>query len=610
MNRRLAPMVCSLAFAVVVAAVAASAVAQQPPPVQADQTKQPVPAFRSRITLVPLDVRVLDRDGKPVTDLTQDDFTILEKGEKQTVSHFSTSSLTAEAPSPKARPMLKSAPAGEMASPRGRTFLLVVGRGRIQEPFDGVGAMITFVRDLLLPQDFVAVSAYNRMTDFTTDHGKIVEILKKIADRHERIEALLQQHESGMSPIYSKCPPCLPAQMMGRINEIFLWPGAIVSREMPQAMGYEEDLYNGSARRYYDALLDTELAAGREFRMIGDAAAERRAELSGSSSSSRRVQARIKVYQDRDKLLNGISEMRYFDGEKHIVFLSDTGLSTDSVDEDEVIGRAAADARIALHTIITGGLGGGSVVGNLSSGWFSPVGSTSTVDVHAGVNLDPSLVMKHLAADSGGTASITKYPIEALTGINEVTRFVYLLGFYPTTTARDGKFRDVQVKVSRPGVSVLVRAGYYDEDAIVPKDRAAFVAYQRIGAVGNTRDVVTDLAVSVKATQPKAQKNAPPNDVQVEMKIDLARVAFDLVDGRHAAALEYRIYCGDSKEHIVGQQQGTMRLNLSDATFQRFSKDGVPYSVKVPVKGQTKTVKIIVYDPGSDLAGSAVARVK
>jgi hypothetical protein len=166
------------------------------------------------------------------------------------------------------------------------------------------------------------------------------------------------------------------------------------------------------------------------------------------------------------------------------------------------------------------------------------------------------------------------------------------------------------VKVNRPNVNVLVRAGYYDEDAIVPKNRDAFVAYQRIGAVGNTRDLVTDLDVSVKATQPKAQKNAPPDDVQVEMRIALARVAFDLVDGRRAALLEYRIYCGDSKEGIVGQQQGTMRLDLSEATFARFSKDGVPYSAKVPVTGQTKTVKVIVYDHGSDLAGSAVAKVK
>lgn len=59
--------------------------------------QQPTGSFRSRITMVPLDVRVLDRDGKPITDLRQEDFTVLEDGIPQAIRHFAIQSLTPEA---------------------------------------------------------------------------------------------------------------------------------------------------------------------------------------------------------------------------------------------------------------------------------------------------------------------------------------------------------------------------------------------------------------------------------------------------------------------------------------------------------------------------------
>ena len=590
---------------------------QAPPPqiqTQTQSARQELPAFRSRITLVPLDVRVLDREGKPVTDLSRDDFTVLENNEAQVIAMFSASGLVPEAPPPQSqfRPGLRQAVGAQLAPPRGRTFLLVVGRGRIQEPFDGIGALIAFVRERLLPQDRVAVMAFNRITDFTANHTQIVDVLKRYADRHERIEALLEQYESGPAPQYRKCPKCLPDFILPKIDEVFLFPGAIVSREMPQALGMEEDIYAGRERRYYDALLHGELAAGRESNLSAfvDEVAARRAELSGAGSSAEYGAQRIVVSQDKDKLLNGITEMRYFEGEKHIVFLSERGIAIDEREEDQIIARAASDARIVLNTIVTGGIPATTLKGRLTSPTIYAGPVDMSLPLAPPVNLFPGQVMKNLAAETGGLSSVAKYPREALAAVDEVTRFEYLLGYYPANTARDGKFRDVKVTVNRPGVTVLVRNGYYDEDVVIPGDRAAFMAHQRISSVGNTRDLVRDLSVSLKVSQAKSPNKAVQGDVIAEMKIDPSRIAFAQIDGRRVAAVEFRVYCGDGRERIVGQAQGVMRLNLTEASYAKYSRDGIPYTARIQVKSKPKTVKVIIYDPAADLAGSMVASVK
>ena len=64
--------------------------------VQAAQDPQNV--FRAGTTLVPVDVRVVDREGKPVTDLAAADFTIRENGVLQSIAHFSTQAFTPEPP--------------------------------------------------------------------------------------------------------------------------------------------------------------------------------------------------------------------------------------------------------------------------------------------------------------------------------------------------------------------------------------------------------------------------------------------------------------------------------------------------------------------------------
>ena len=65
-------------------ASAAIALAQRPQP----------GVICARISVVPIDVRVVDRKGNPVTDLKQEDFTVLEDGVPQPIQRFELQTLS------------------------------------------------------------------------------------------------------------------------------------------------------------------------------------------------------------------------------------------------------------------------------------------------------------------------------------------------------------------------------------------------------------------------------------------------------------------------------------------------------------------------------------
>src|SRR5262245_2976788 len=112
---------------------------------QAPQTPQQTPTqvpgtFRTAITMVPLDVRVIDRNGKPVTDLKQEDFTVFEDSVPQQIRYFSSQVLQAQDPGPATAPATRRTFGPDVKPQSQRVFLILLGRGRLQGPSKGIDA--------------------------------------------------------------------------------------------------------------------------------------------------------------------------------------------------------------------------------------------------------------------------------------------------------------------------------------------------------------------------------------------------------------------------------------------------------------------------------------
>ena len=326
--------------------IAAAPLPAQDPP----QTPQTPPVFRGGTNLVPVDVRVVDREGKPVTDLTASDFTVTEEGVRQQIRHFSTHAFTTEAAIVGSGPAGPGTPAATLAADglatqNRRVFLIVLGRGRLQPPAKGVDGMIHFVREKLLPQDQVAVLAWNRATEFTTDHATILALLERFKHAHEDIENKLKMRFSGLAAIYggSRIPP----EIQKSIDAVFGGERAPNVRTVAPGLSPNADRLNEDTRRNIDLLQGTASL---------DAIGAAQTELIGMTLDEY-VAANAQTSQDLGNMYLGVEYLRHLDGEKHLVFVSEAGLQLPRVEDDRDLAAAATDARVVIDYIHTGGVG-------------------------------------------------------------------------------------------------------------------------------------------------------------------------------------------------------------------------------------------------------------
>ena len=157
-----------------------------------------IPHFRAGVTLVPIEVRVLDREGNPVPGLTQADFTVREDRRPQEIAHFQA---------------VKADGSSEIA----RNFFIVLGRGRLNEPTKAVQALIDFVRTTVRPADRIGVFAYNRVIDLTTNHGAVARFLEYYRDRHDATESRIAR-DNATYALPRKMSPATRDAIEGHFN--------------------------------------------------------------------------------------------------------------------------------------------------------------------------------------------------------------------------------------------------------------------------------------------------------------------------------------------------------------------------------------------------------
>lgn len=363
--------------------------------------------FSATTNLVILNVTVRDRSGKPMGDLTQEDFTVLEDGKRQTVSVFELQRLD----DPK-QPPVPPAPTPTLVGREGVIASITPGKIQYRDrrllvlffDFSSMPAedlirardgALKFIAERMNPADLVAVMSFGTrlkvLQDFTADRDLLAATIRGVR--------------------------------IGESSDLAL-----------ESNPSDEDVSENTSAAF--------LADETEFNLFN-------------------TDRKLSALETAAKMLSSLPE------KKALVYFSSgigkTGIENLSQLRSTV--NAAVRSNVAFYPVDARGLmalpPGGDAMRAAPKGTGLFTGQTQFKLADTFHTQQQTLYT--LAADTGGRASLDSNDLSL--GIAQAQRDIrsyYILGYYSTNSAEDGRFRRTQVKLAgHPEARLDYRAGYF-----------------------------------------------------------------------------------------------------------------------------------------------------
>ena len=552
------------------------------------------PQFRSGVTLVPVDIRVVDKDGRPVTGLKPEDFTILEDDVAQPIRQFSEIGLTAQPVVPDAKLTFRESALG-ITPQTNRVFLILLGRGRLQEPAKGVDAVLRFIRTQLLPQDQVALMMYDRATDFSTNHEEVAKIVERFKRMHEQIDfEITLEVTSGLAAVYGS--QAIPKKTQAKIDQLFEGSPLVAARPVTPRI---PSSVVTDARRQGDVLQRQDQenfkaaasdAAGIQNVTMWNSIDVMETQMFTDLPFEEFIENNAKTLQDLGNCYAGIEYLRHIEGEKHLVFVTEKGMALPRMNDDESLAKVANDARVAIDVIQTGGIYVAQTSGQLVNSW------NQTFAFQA---------LRNISTWTGGITSIMDPAQMGIDRIDNASRAGYVLGYTPLNDTFDGTYRKINVKVRAPGNHVILfRQGYYARLELIPFDRRTFITQDRILAALTFSRTLNDIKVKMDCAL-KSSSSGSGRDLVIDLRIDPSRLAFrTTADNSHLGLIDVAIFYFDKNGQMLGNEIQRPEIKISPENWEAVKKDGIRYSVHFPVDAATRRLRVVIYDFKADIVGS------
>jgi VWFA-related protein len=409
------------------AAVRTMGVSQPPQP--------PPPTFQTSTDLVEVDVVVHDRTGAFVPDLAVDDFVVEDEGHPQHVEQLflHLMSLPAGRGPGAPAPGAGAAPAAE--APTGRAFVVLFDSDHLSN------GGFKRTRD-------AAVHLFDGSFRDGADLGGVVVDGRIVNNRLTRSRKELLDALKNARPASTKTSRLMDERQWPRMSEI----EAVRIR-----VNMDTNVRQEVIRR---AMEDDPNARAELVETMVDVKAT-------DLSASAQVETRRTV-QTAIALMNGLEKLP---GRKSVLLLTEGFLADESwpLVKDAVGDAARADVRI--YSLDARGLDRGVRGGQDVNPGGQDAGQRLLAQLDFGGD-----AMNSLAVDTGGfVVRNTNDFARAVDRIVDDSSNYYVLGYRPTT-AQDGKFHRISVRVQRKDVAVRARRGYVATskpvNATVPPERA------------------------------------------------------------------------------------------------------------------------------------------
>jgi len=215
--------------------------------------------------------------------------------------------------------------------------------------------------------------------------------------------------------------------------------------------------------------------------------------------------------------------------------------------------------------------------------------------------------LRTISEETGGFAAVNRNDFrEAFGHIIQDNSGYYLLGYYSSDTRRDGRFRRVQVRVKRPGLTVRARKGY-----TAPKGKA-----QSTTTLANTKTSpplrealdspipISGLPLSVFAAPFKG--TAPNASIAVTIEVEGRGLSFAEQNGLFADDVEISVIAIDRDAKIKDGGRDLVQLKLKPQTREAVARAGIRISRRLELPPGNFQLRVGVRDGGTGATGSVL----
>ncbi|HWQ00189.1 MAG TPA: VWA domain-containing protein [Vicinamibacterales bacterium] len=567
------------------------------PPARPDQA----PPIAVTTTAVMVDVVVRDGRGRPVTDLTAEEFELFEDGVPQRIASFQLVSRGIGFSIVPAAPVSSTPPAPTVPDPTAGagTLALVFDRLSPEARRIATRAALSHLEGSRLPGDRLGVFSIDlslrTLQGYTADVGAVRAALQRVA-----AQAFGQAGgASGRA-----------RDMMNRQEQLSRQQQAAV--QPPSVVGPANAAEASATGARMGGVGSDELFTTMELRMLQTFEALERDQAG---------------YATTNALMAIVDSLRLLPGRKTIVLFSEGLAVTPAVQHHfRAVVDLANRANVAIYTVDAAGLRvrseldeareelqtlGRDRLSQMESGQPDVVGTPMMRSLERGEDLlrfDPHSTLNELARETGGL--LIRNTNDLATGfrrIDEDMRFHYLLTYVPSNQEFDGKYRQISVKVKRPGVEVRARRGYYAiRDAgptpVLPYEAPAF-------ALLEGERLPNDFPVRAGALQFPEPNRLGLLPVLVAVRTDALGFRTDEQKRRYAAEFVILARLKNGEGAVVRKlsQQYELAGPLEQLPLAR---NGEVLFYKEPqVDPGVYTLETIVYDAVADRASARVATV-
>jgi hypothetical protein len=210
-----------------------------------------------------------------------------------------------------------------------------------------------------------------------------------------------------------------------------------------------------------------------------------------------------------------------------------------------------------------------------------------------------------VAEDTGGLAVVgTSRFSPAFEQIVRDNSSYYLFGYYATRDWRDGRFHPITVRVTRPGLSVRARPGYYAPETEPTGSPAVAGAANGAGAATQAlRSPLPVNGLTLQAFATPFQGTAGRTWVLIGALLRGADLTRDAEDRIEFASLTI-----DTKGTVSPGAHQVFTLNLRDETRAAVSAGGFQYLEAIDVPPGRHEIRLVAHQPGGN-TGSIVTHV-